>query len=329
MNNPLISIIVPCYKVEQYLPKCVDSIISQSYKNLEIWLVDDGSPDKCGQICDEFAKKDRRVKVIHKENGGLSDARNVALDIISGDYVFFVDSDDYLEIDAINLLCTNALKCDADIVVGNYNFVYEFSNVYKKAFAINEIIELNRDEALKSLLYQKKMETSAWGKLYRKCLFDDIRFPKGKLFEDICTTYKTFLHSEKIVLLPNVVYNYLIRKNSIMGNKFSPSKMDAVYMSKEMLNGISQLDKKDLSRAATCRYLSMCFNVLFQTEENSLFESYIWKEIRKYRKIVIHDFRARKRTIIASIISFGGVRFLRFVNKTPSYLGLTNKWNKV
>jgi glycosyltransferase involved in cell wall biosynthesis len=128
MNQPLVSVIVPCYNVEQYLPKCIDSILYQTYKNLEVWLVDDGSPDKCGAICDEYAKKDARIKVIHKKNGGLADARNVALDVMTGEYVVCVDSDDYISPTHIEGLYHLIEKYSADVSVNTFCSFYEGSS---------------------------------------------------------------------------------------------------------------------------------------------------------------------------------------------------------
>lgn len=314
-NGPLISVIVPCYKVERYLPKCVDSILRQTYQNLEIWLIDDGSPDNCGRICDEYATKDSRIKVIHKENGGLSDARNVAIDIVEGDFLMFVDSDDWLRYDAIELMVYSAISNDADIVVSNFAFVKEHDIKWHDAFKIkrNHIVYTPK-EALLDLFYQQNMETGAWGKLYKRDLWKDIRFPVGRLFEDIPTIYKTFFLSKKIVVLSTVLYYYLLRDTSIMGSAFNPRKMDAVYCSRMMLEDvINRTDDVELINAARCRYVSMCFNTIFQTQSGSKEETYIWNEIIKNRNYVLKDFRARRKTIMALLFSFLGIGCLRKV----------------
>ncbi len=313
MKKPLVSVIIPCYNVEHYLHKCVDSILCQTYTNMEIWLVDDGSPDKCGQICDDYASKDSRIRVIHKKNGGLSDARNVGINRSNGDYLIFVDSDDWLHAHAIEIMLNSIVDNKADIVVSNFCFVKQRSNEYINAFRIKkEKIIYNEKEALIDLFYQRNMETGAWGKLYKKELWKDIRFPIGKLFEDIPTIYKTFFLSKRIVVLPTALYFYLLRETSIMGTVFSCKKMDAVYCSKMMLDDVMiRTDDIDLKKAARCRYVSMCFNTIFQTPPDSKEEDYIWNEIIANRKSVLCDFNARKKTILALLLSYLGIGFLR------------------
>lgn len=314
MYKPLISIIVPIYKVEDFLDKCVNSILNQSYKNIEVILVDDGSPDSCGSICDNWAKSDNRVTVIHKKNGGLSDARNVAIDIMKGDYVTFIDSDDYVLPDYLEKLYNALNSTSSDIAICNFSFNYQNRNEIVPAFDTNYPVKVQEmKEGLKDLLYQNHMETSAWGKLYRSKLFDGIRYPVGRLFEDISTTYKTFLKSDRIVNISDPLYVYLIRDSSIMGQSFTPRKMDAVYMAKDMLEGILKYNDEGLIKAAYCRYISMCFNTLFQTNSCSKEERYILDEIARYRLIVLKDKKARLKTRIALSMSFFGPRILRTI----------------
>lgn len=317
MTQPLITVIVPCYNVEIFLPKCVESIIGQSYKNLEIILVDDGSPDKCGQICDDYASMDSRIRVIHKKNGGLSEARNVGIDNANGDYLIFVDSDDWLHANALEKMLNSSVENKADIVVSNFCFVKQRSNEYINAFKIKkDKLVYNEKEALIDLFYQRNMETGAWGKLYKKELWKDIRFPIGKLFEDIPTIYKTFFLSKRIVVIPTVLYFYLLRETSIMGTAFSHRKMDAIYCSKMMFDDVMvRTDDMDLRKAARCRYISMCFNTIFQTPPDSEEEVYIWKEIIKNRKKVLNDFKARRKTFLALLLSYLGIRCLRRIYK--------------
>ncbi len=312
--NSLISIIVPIYKVEKYIRKCLDSIVNQTYTNLEIILVDDGSPDSCGQICDQYAQKDSRIKVIHKLNGGLSDARNVGLDAMTGDYVTCIDSDDYISLDYVEKLYKAIIDTNSDISVCNFYFNYEKSLKLIPAFKFDtDKIVLDRNDALKTLLYQNNMETGAWGKLYSCRLFDGVRYPVGRLFEDIPTTYKLYLKATKVVSISDSLYYYLIRDSSIMGQSFTPKKMDAVYMAKDMLDGIEAINDSELLLAAKCRYVSMCFNTLFQTPRKSTEENYIFSEILKYRKDVLADSSARRKAKIALYLSYLGLSMLRFV----------------
>lgn len=167
--KPLISIIVPVYKVEEYLCRCIDSLITQTYKYIELILVDDGSPDKCGDICEEYALKDSRIKVIHKKNGGLSDARNVALPIINGDYISFVDSDDWVSPYYIENLYNAIIKDESDLAISWFENVSEDKPIQSNAGNLLDSYEsTNSYGCLKKMLYQDGVETSAWGKLYKK-----------------------------------------------------------------------------------------------------------------------------------------------------------------
>lgn len=171
-NSCTISIVVPIYKVERYLEKCVDSIIDQDYRNLEIILVDDGSPDRCPQICDEYAQKDSRVKVIHKENGGLSDARNAGIKVATGEYIAFVDSDDYLTESHISTLLYTMKKYDADISACNYIKVYEDAGIQKVEPKTDKDLVMTNIEAMKDLFtLPNSSGVVTWNKLYRTSLF--------------------------------------------------------------------------------------------------------------------------------------------------------------
>ncbi len=215
MKEDLISVIVPFYNVEKYASKCILSIISQTYKNLEIILIDDGSPDNCGKIIDEFSKKDDRIIPVHKKNGGLSDARNAGIDIAKGKYISFVDSDDYIANDMIEYMHDLIKKYDADISICGVQDVFENENI-KINLQNERIVKYDIDESIKQLLLDKNIKNHAWDKLYKKELFADVRYPIGKKMEDIGTTYKLFKKSNLIVSSNQIKYFYLQRNNGIM-----------------------------------------------------------------------------------------------------------------
>lgn len=215
MDAPKISIIVPVYKVESYLRKCLDSIINQTYRNLEIVLVDDGSPDNCGAICDEYAARDRRIQVIHQENRGLSAARNAALGIVSGEYLGFVDSDDWIEHEMFGTLLEGIRKAEADIAVCGR---YEEYKDHQVPYGWAEVQVLDTEQALGELLRNDKLQNLVWDKLYRRDIFDGIWFPEGKTFEDMAVMHKLFLRAKKVACLPAVMYHYLQREGSIVGD---------------------------------------------------------------------------------------------------------------
>jgi glycosyltransferase involved in cell wall biosynthesis len=232
----LISIIVPIFKVESYLPKCLDSIINQSYKNLEIILVDDGSPDNCGSICEEYAKKDSRIKVIHKENGGLSDARNSGIEVASGKYIGFVDSDDFIHKDMYKVLYETAKRQSAEIVecqvemayVDNIKFEYEEN--YIVCVYDNIMASINLKD------FNKNNEVMVWNKLYDSKLFNNIRFPKGKIHEDEFTTYKLFYIANRIATVKTKMYYYRQNPDGIMCSKFNIKRFDILEAYREQMD---------------------------------------------------------------------------------------------
>lgn len=215
-EKALISIIIPVYKVEKYLEKCIQSVINQTYENLQIILVDDGSPDNCGKICDEYAKKDHRIEVIHKSNGGLSDARNKGLEMAKGEYIGFVDSDDYIEADMYEVLYNLLKQYNADVSICNFYTVSQGKISIKNAD--NGINEYNRIEILKEILLDKNIQSYAWNKLYKKELFDEIKYPIGKKYEDIGTTFYLLEKCNKVVVTGKSEYYYINRQDSIVNN---------------------------------------------------------------------------------------------------------------
>lgn len=221
--NDLISVIVPIYKVEEYLEHCVASITAQTHKKLEIILVDDGSPDNCGAMCDAWAEKDSRIRVIHKENGGLSDARNAGLEIASGDYIAFVDSDDWIEPELYERLLTVLQKENADICACNILSCYPDR---REVWGCREYTAGDSQTFLAMLYSDTAFPVSAWNKLYRRKCWKGIRFPVGKLCEDAFTTYLLVDQAERIVQIPDALYCYRIRPGSIMTAPFHPQRMD-------------------------------------------------------------------------------------------------------
>lgn len=226
MDEQLISVIVPVYKVEPYLDQCVASIVNQTYQDLEIILVDDGSPDNCPAMCDTWAKRDCRIKVIHKENGGLSDARNAGLKIASGAYIALIDSDDIMDVNMLTQLYQALEENNADIAECDYvkfeNGQPDFSD------GSVSITVLNSEDALRELLLERIFRYTAWNKLYRKEVFSQLQFEVGKLHEDVFFTYQAFGVANRIVKLDAALYGYRQRSGSIMGSAFSLRNLDSL-----------------------------------------------------------------------------------------------------
>lgn len=221
--QPIISVIVPVYKVEEYLDECVKTIVDQTYTRMEIILVDDGSPDRCPQMCDEWAKRDSRIKVIHKANGGLSDARNAGLDICTGDYIAFVDSDDWIKSDMYQKMLEAIEEENADLCACNIISCYPTREV---AWGAKEYIVGDSEKMLDLIYSDSIFPVCAWNKLYRRKLWEDFRFPVGKICEDAFTTYLLVDKADKIVQITDPLYCYRIRSESIMTSAFSYKSMD-------------------------------------------------------------------------------------------------------
>lgn len=217
MTDGKISVIIPVFRTEKYLEKCIDSVLSQTYDNLEVIIVDDGSDDNCPSVCDNYAAKDERILVIHKENGGLSSARNAGLLRATGDYIAFVDSDDYVDENMYKRLI-EAIE-GSDIAVCAYYSVK--GDTVKKHDGFGERTVFSHDDALTELFRDEKIKNHVWNKLFRKELFDGILFPDGKTFEDILTTYRLFENAEKVTYIPYAGYYYIDRETAISKQKDS------------------------------------------------------------------------------------------------------------
>ena len=237
----LISVIVPIYGVEKYLNKCVESIVCQTYRELEIILVDDGSLDNCGAICDEWAKKDKRIKVVHKENGGLSDARNAGLPIATGELISFIDSDDYIEPTFFETLYNVMQQSGADIAECGTRYVSENGEELK--IRASQDGEFDTITALKKLINEQGLYQTVWNKLYRREVIDGILFAKGKYNEDEFWTYKVFDRAKKIVSVEQSLYNYLQRGSSIIGVGYNIRRLDGLDALYERMQYLSKYEE--------------------------------------------------------------------------------------
>lgn len=226
--NDLISIVLPIYKVENYIKKCIESVINQTYKNLEIILVDDGSPDNCGKICDEYAQKDDRIKVIHKKKGGLSDARNVGIKSAMGKYIAFIDPDDFVDYNYIKILYKNILETDSDISICSFREIFENEKIEFGKINNTNVKSFNKIETFNNLYVDKYALSTvvAWNKLYNMEIWKDITYPKGKIHEDEFVIHKLIQKSVKVVYTDAVLYYYVQHKNSITGNGYNERTFD-------------------------------------------------------------------------------------------------------
>lgn len=276
---PLISVIIPVYKVENYLCRCVDSVLAQTYGNTEIILVDDGSPDNCPRICDEYAAKDSRIKVIHQKNGGLSSARNTGIRNAQGKLIAFVDSDDYVFEDFLQFMYGLICQYDADIASCGALEVYPSG---KTAPQCNDtaVHVMDSRQALERMCYNDGFYVTAWDKLFKAELFDGIEFIEGKLYEDTGTTYKLVDRADRIVSCCQIKYYYIISANSssITTSSFSPKKLDYVEMADQMAEYIITR-YPDLAPAAQRKQLHACLSTLTQLVNSSVRDRQIEKQL--------------------------------------------------
>ena len=244
--SKIISIIVPIYKVEKYLDRCINSILNQTFRDFELILVDDGSPDRCGDICEEYAKKDKRIKVIHKENGGLSDARNAGLDIATGKFIGFIDSDDFIHKDMYMILYDAIIKSKSDISQCKFKYFSKEDELNKNIINDGKYEIYNNIDAIEEIIDNKNLNTNVWNKLYKRELFNDIRFPKGKIHEDEFVTYKVFYRAKTVSYVNKELYYYFSNDTGIMKNLNINSKFDWIEAIEERNEFLLSIKEKSL-----------------------------------------------------------------------------------
>ena len=291
--SEVISIIIPIYKVEKYLPECLNSIINQTYRNLEIILMDDASPDSCGEICDRYAAQDQRIRVIHmEENGGQAAARNTGMDLASGDYLFFVDSDDWLAEDTLEKLYDGMKKYQADCSVGACVDVLEGKNGEKNICHAKQkgVKCRTAEEAMEHVLLSG---SAAWNRLCKREMLEGLRFPLGRVNDDESFILRVYERMEKIVFLDCETYFYRKRANSITTSAFSVKMVDCVYNSRENLEFVTKKAPELISAAEYkyCKTLLWCYVNLFKLRDQQAktIRRQLHKEIREHRKMALSN----------------------------------------
>lgn len=316
---PEISVIVPVYKVEPYIHKCVDSILAQTFTDYELILVDDGSPDTCGNICDEYAQKDARIHVIHKENGGLSDARNAGVKIACGEYVIFIDSDDYIDADMLSYLYENLKKADADMATCGIYEVYA-DRIEKQEEEPDFVC--SGEEAFRCILRGHTIRGEIWNKLIKRSCISDLEFPKGKLYEDIFYTVDMMQRIKKVAVGTKPKYYYLHRSDSITGKAYRPKLFDIIDGYTKNYQVVQHAFPK-LEEEAECLWIWSRFIVLDKMllEENyrsiDRFEELVTFIKQHFRRIMKNPYfqRNRKISAIVLLISIPLYRKLVFISE--------------
>nr|WP_263325069.1 glycosyltransferase [Neobacillus sp. Marseille-Q6967] len=319
-----ISIIVAAYNVENYIEKCLDSIITQTYKDLEIIVVNDGSTDKTQEKINAYSMTDKRIIIINKSNGGLSSARNEGLEIATGDYIGFIDGDDYISEEMYEILLKEIIENKCEIAICAVLKVY---NTYtEKDSFINRSKVLNKKEAIQALIEENYIKHYAWNKLYKAELFTNIRYPEGKLYEDIFTTYKLFAQANKIAYSNKIGYFYNQRQGSILRSKFNIKKLDCIQAFREFKAYIDSTTP-ELSYLLTWRInLSIINSLLDMLKSESMYSNCnfndmgrnITRDIRKNIPFYVKGSNIPLTFRILSLLSLGGYSFMKVLFKTPA-----------
>lgn len=325
----LISIVVPIYNVGKYLKRCIESVINQSYKNLQIILVDDGSTDGSGEICDTYAQNDSRIEVIHKKNGGLSEARNVGIDVAVGEYIAFIDSDDWIRSDYVE-----ALKRAIDIGKTKIS-ACAYLKTFQKTITenkdnicrISNCMEIwNINEAYQHLFLNRRIDNSACAKLYARDLFKNIRYPVGKLYEDQFVTYKLFHISQGVTFINSQMYFYFDRPGSIQNEQFTDKKMDELEAATGCVEFIHE-NYPYLKEEVHCRYISSCFHILFAIKDTKKFQKeilFLETAIKQYRKDMVFGKNINRKVRVGCLCSYLGFGAVKLIYELTGVKGKIN-----
>lgn len=310
-DRPLVSVVVPVYQAERYLPACVDSLLAQTYDALEILLVDDGSPDDCGALCDAYAARDARVRALHQENRGVSAARNAGTRAARGAYIAFVDADDWVEPDYIEYLLRLLLEQRADIAVCRCET--------DPGPQGPETMTLSGEEGLRALLYQKLFDAGPWSKLYRADIPRAVPFPEGMFFEDLAVTCRMFGQARRVAYSRRAVYHYRQTPEGTMGGRHVARLLDEGKAA-EMMYAYVTSEHPALTQAAACRRFSACCQALLKLPEDGweTERAALWATIRRDRRRVLTDREARGKNRAAALISYFGERAMRGIWKRVS-----------
>lgn len=311
-----VSIIIPVYNVEMYLPRCVQSVMDQTYNDIEIILVDDGAKDNSGKMCDEYAVVDQRIVVIHKENGGLSSARNAGIEIATGEVIFFLDSDDYISCECIERTVELMNKTGADISIVQMKYIPENQNSEDNdETSLDDYVILNAEKAISESLYQKLYTCCAPAKLYKRNVIGNVRFPLGRISEDLGTCHLFLNNADLIVYSKYYGYYYRQHKSSIM-HVFNDKRMDALEWTHKIEEFCAE-NYPHIVDAALCRTFNVAIHLLLDLpddgEMHNLYFNELWNDITRTRKSVLLNRSVRKREKIAAMLSYGGERILKLV----------------
>lgn len=305
----MVSIIVPIYKVEKYLNRCIESIVRQTYRDFELILVDDGSPDNCPQICDEWALRDERIRVIHKINEGVSSARNSGIDVAKGEFLYFVDGDDHIDTSLLSDMMAVFDRHDIDIAIFNVAVVDQKDQIKGTTESMEEGIIASGDALL--MLVDGKLNSYAWNKVYKRCVFENVRFPHGRNWEDVAVCYRLLLNSKMVYCCPRVYYYYLNRSDSIVNNIGAKALQDIFIARTEMYDVLKDCCPKAAPKAFERAVLAASRlydrSLWEQTDEDILRQSS--KFLSEHKAKILRENRTCKNVLL--LCTPGLYRYLR------------------
>lgn len=328
MSEPLISVIIPVYNVEEYIERCITSILTQTYKNLEIILVNVGSTDRSGEICEAFAKTDSRIVVMHEKKCGPGGARNIGIQKATGDYFVCVDSDDYVKEDYVAYLYELLIENEADISTCSFKKIYHAEETLDE---VSEKITIyHAEEALEQLIYQKNVQPCVYCKLYKRELFEEISFPEMMQYEDLAIIYKLLEKADKIAASNQQKYYYIQRRNSIMNEKFNKRKMQRIRVANDLK---LYVDEKypALTAATSVRCFLAGVQVFREVPKKKEYQEYLgeaWEQVRKYRRFVLKDRKAKFSIRLIAFSTYAGKTVLSMLSKCYSGVFVERKRNK-
>lgn len=314
-----VSVIIPVYNVEKFVKQCILSVINQTYHYLEIIIVNDGSTDNSGKICCEYEKKDNRIKVYNKINGGLSSARNFGIAHASGDYIMFLDSDDMLTLNAVEILLNAIEESKAEICIGKGTTIKDTEYIKPELMPTYDSIKIyDKYEAIENALYEMNFSMSANMKIYKSNIFSNISFPVGKTFEDLFTIYKVFLNSKKTIFINTIIYYYRLRSGSIISNLNPLKNTDFLDAALEVQSFFREKNSEVL-KAANHKTFAAAFELFVKyprsskeiSKKDADNKKKMWDIIKKYRYEVLFNKKSKFKYRVIAIVSYFGQTILK------------------
>ena len=309
----MVSIVVPVYNVEQFIGKCITSILEQTYQDWELILIDDGTEDNSGEICDEYAKEDFRIKVVHQKNHGVSVARNIGIEWSQGDYITFLDPDDFLPKEYLECMMNCLMKYSADVVIGNMCDIRVSGTIIGFETDIKKPEVITSGMAMEQCLYERRLVPTVCGKIFKRGACGTRMFRAGcVLAEDVWALYGVLNKKRRVALCNDAIYYVCIRSGSAQRSSFTAHKLTALELCEKIAEESCKRGQENIYKAAIAKLVAVSFHVLLQMSSRTPVEyrAYCWERIKKYRCKVLLDSKAKRKARLACFLSFFGENVL-------------------